>query len=132
MRIKEGEIIPGERISDITLGMTMEQLLKLYPDYNEKLDGINSKSAIIKYDNAMISLENNKIQQIGVMNDFKGSYNNLSIGTEVGKTGYKIYYEIKDYTSYVEGVEGICLEITDDYDDNMELERITHIFVYKD
>ena len=130
MRIREGEIVPGERISDVVIGMTREQLLKLYPNYSKKTDSIPYGSAIIEYDNAIISLDDNIVTQIGVMNNFKGSYNNLSIGTEVGKTGYKIYYEIKDYTFYVEGINGICLEITDDYDDNMENEKITHIFVY--
>lgn len=129
MRIREGEIVPGERISDIVIGMTKEQLLKLYPDYSKKTDSIAYGSAIIEYDNAIISLDDNIVTQIGVMNNFKGSYNNIALGTELRKTNYNIYYEVKDYTFFVEGIEGICVDITDDNDD-MEDEKITHIFVY--
>lgn len=129
MRIREGEIVPGDRISDIVIGMTKEQLLKLYPDYSKKTDSIAYGSAIIEYDNAIISLDDNIVTQIGVMNNFKGSYNNIALGTELRKTNYNIYYEVKDYTFFVEGIEGICVDITDDNDD-MEDEKITHIFVY--
>ena len=141
MKIKDGEIIPGESIGEIRLDMTREELLSVIgSDYMETEDDVS----IIEVENAefWVSKKYNRLNQIGVMKDFKGRYKNLTI--EIGSTLKELTEHLGNYvedeygyTYEIENIPGMCFELGDDEEseDWGETEilsaPIEYIFVYR-
>lgn len=145
MKIKDGEIIPGVSIGEIRLDMTREELLSVIgSDYTEI---VNEVVSIIEVENGKfwVSKKYNRLNQIGVMNDFKGRYKNLTI--EIGSTLKKLtecfgnYVEDEHYAIYeIENIPGLCFELRDDEEDDESEDwgeteilsaPIEYIFVYR-
>ena len=141
MKIKDGEIIPGVSIGEIRLDMTREELLSVIgSDYMETEDDVS----IIEVENAefWVSKKYNRLNQIGVMKDFKGRYKNLTI--EIGSTLKELTEHLGNYvedeygyTYEIENIPGMCFELGDDEEseDWGETEilsaPIEYIFVYR-
>ena len=141
MKIKDGEIIPGVSIGEIRLDMTREELLSVIgSDYKETEDDVS----IIEVENAKfwVSKKYNRLNQIGVMKDFKGRYKNLTI--EIGSTLKELTEHLGNYvedeygyTYEIENILGMCFELEDveEFENWDEAETlaapIERIFVYR-
>ena len=144
MKIKDGEIIRGVSIGEIRLDMTREELLSVIgSDYMETEDDVS----IIEVENAefWVSKKYNRLNQIGVMKDFKGRYKNLTI--EIGSTLKELTEHLGNYVDYeyedvyeIENIPGLCFELRDDEEDDESEDwgeteilsaPIEYIFVYR-
>ena len=141
MKIKDGEIIPSVSIGEIRLDMTREELLSVIgSDYMETEDDVS----IIEVENAefWVSKKYNRLNQIGVMKDFKGKYKNLTI--EIGSTLKELtecfgnYVEDEYGETYeIENIPGMCfglgdVEESEDWGETEILSApIEYIFVYR-
>ena len=124
MKIKDGEIIPGVSIGEIRLDMTREELLSVIgSDYKERILSIGY--TLIEVENAKfwVSKKYNRLNQIGVRNNFKGRYKNLTI--EIGSTLKKLTEHLGNYVDYeyedvyeIENIPGLCFELRDDEEDD--------------
>lgn len=136
--MKDGEIIPGERIGDIMLGISKEELLgKIGERYSERN---TAAGLLIESGNTRFWIgEDETLIQIGVGKGFLGKlYGKIGIGSTLRdvKT-YMGGYDDSDtlYVTYgIEGIEGFYFECEDEGEDEEwdELtDRIEYMYVYK-
>ena len=149
MKLEDAEIIAGDRIGNVYLGMTYEEFCNLYGDSDKSEKISYSCSFRILFENFMVLFSNNEktLDEITVFGDFKGKFKNtIRIGstlTDVEKyigdyyEPYEIVptYALKDY-------DGICFELLDldaltddyieyDYDAIEKLLPIEYITIFK-
>lgn len=135
MKIKNGDICPGKSISDLNLGMSYEQVRKMFSD-DFQID-TSYVVRVIKLDNAKLWFdENNILCQILVFGDFSGKLKGkIGIGSTLEEVEKQIGPYRYDLGVYVlENQEGICFELkdTDEEDEEDEQEKeIEYIAVFK-
>ena len=131
MKLEDSEIIAGDRIGNIYLGMTYEEFCNLY-GYNDKSEE-TSDSFKISFENFMVWFTNDekKLDEIIVFGDFKGKYkSNIGIGSTLSDIekyvgDYYVAYEIIP-TYAIKDCDGICFQLldigafTDEFDDDYE------------
>lgn len=131
MKLINGEIEPGKRISDLVIGSKKENVIyNLDDDYRvwERGDGY----CMYTFDNFKLWFGiNGELEQIGVTKGFLGNYKSIGIGTTMQdvKKEYGGYKNDGD-VYLIPNVAGICFEL-EDVDDWDELTApIEWIFVY--
>ncbi|SFR69503.1 hypothetical protein [Anaeromicropila populeti] len=135
MKLKNGEIIPGIGISNISLGITKEELIHLIGiEYEEEIFEFIS---IIIVENAKFWFTNDgKLYQIGVSKDFQGKYKNvIGIGSTLKEVKEKFGDYNEEHNTYeIENDKGMCFELEDvDYDEEWDelTAPIEYIYVYR-
>ena len=128
MKLEDSEIIAGDRIGNIYLGMTYEEFSTLYGDDDKSEEVRYSCSFRILFENFMVLFSNDekKLDEITVFGDFKGKFRNIiGIGSTLSDIEKYIgeYYEPYEIipTYAIKDCDGICFELldidalTDDY-----------------
>lgn len=132
MKIKNGDICPGKSVADLTLGMSYQQVCKMFSD-NCPIDSSYSVK-VIKLDNAKLWFDkNDTLYQIGVEGDFRGKYKNaIGLGSTLKDVKNLVGNYVNVYDTYeMEVDKGICFEL-EDIDEWDELEApIDHIYVFR-
>ncbi len=143
MKILDGIIIPGDSISGIKLGQSIEAILKIINNDYVRLSENGIGGTNIEVENGAFYFQNNILDQIAVFGDFNGKlYKNIGIGCtpkEFMSYGYR-YKEINDYDIVemlyeLEGISGLAFtlgETEDDYTWDEMSAPIEAIFVYSD
>lgn len=132
MKIQDGPIIPGIGISNIRLGITKQELLRIIGcSYQEQILEIGF---IIAIENAKFWIaKDGKVDQIGVEKDFRGKYEELiGLGSSLNDLKQCIGDYVQVYDTYeLKDIKGICFELGD-MDDWDELKApIDHIYVFR-
>lgn len=132
MRIQDGSIIPRIGISNVRLGITKQELLRIIGcSYQERM---LEMGFIIEIENAKFWIANDgKVDQIGVEKDFKGKYEELiGLGSTLNDLKQCIGDYVQVYDTYeLKDIKGICFELAD-IDDWDELKApIDHIYVFR-
>ena len=132
MKIQDGPIIPGVGIGNIKLNMTRTQLIAILGnDFKERFRECDS---VIEIENAKFYIsKDEKIDQIGVGNDFNGKYKGLiGIGSTLSDVRKSIGNYIQVYDTYeIENEKGICFELEDIDDWDPLVAPIEYIFVFR-
>lgn len=132
MKLVNGEVEPGIRISNYLIGSKKEDVLSNLDDtYTvwERGDGF----CIYTLDNFKLWFGvNGELEQIGVTKGFCGNYKSICIGTTMQDVVKQFGgYENDGDVYLIPGLEGICFELKD-IDNWDELTApIEWIFVYK-
>ena len=149
MKLEDSEIIAGDRIGNIYLGMTYEEFSTLYGDDDKSEEVRYSCSFRILFENFMVLFSNDekKLDEITVLGDFKGKFRNIiGIGSTLSDVEKYIgdYYEAYEIcpTYAIKDCDGICFELLDidaltddyieyDYDSIEKLLPIEYITIFK-
>ena len=150
MKLEDSEIIAGDRIGNVYLGMTYEEFCKLY-GYNDKSYESSDRFKItLENFSVWVTNDTKILDEIIVFGDFKGKFKNtIGIGstlTDIEKYKKYIgdYYETYDYSDIYafKDCDGICFELLDidaltddyieyDYDAIEKLLPIEYITIFK-
>ncbi len=127
MKIEYGEIIPGVRLGEFTIGMKKEDVIKkLKNDYKEEIpwDAYNHRICL---ENAIIGFDDNDfVQGISVTKGFKGKYKEVLM---IGATLEKISKVLGEYKQFddpisvdykIKGIEGMSFRLKEEDDDENE------------
>lgn len=124
MKLEDGDIIPGKAISNITLGMSDEDLRKIIGENFSIFNADNSYIYTIENAKIRVDANTHKVIHITVFGDFSGLYaNQIGIGSslkELCKLGK--YKEVNDgliFFNIFEDIKGIIFE-ADDSDNNTD------------
>jgi len=130
-RLRNEEIIAGERVGKIFLGMSLKEFETIFGNENDVINLETCKT--ILFDNAKFWFDlENKLFQIMVFGDFGGKFKKaIGIGDTLSQVEKCIggYEQVHD-TYTLKGYNGICFELEDTENWSEQKSPIESISIY--